>query len=280
MNVLLIDGMNFMHRARVGFNEGPHALIFNFFRNLRSIVDVLKADKVCFVLEGRPKHRYDLQESYKANRQLDKNDKNYESKLAENTEFYADATEVIQLLEHLPITVIKHPDFECDDVIHCLAGEFLGQGHSVVVASSDTDFIQSVQEYSSTSRFSLYNPVKKEFVVAPQYDYVDWKCLRGDGTDNVPGIAGCGDKTARKLMTVDYPELLKKYLSEKPGRQERFDLNKSLIGFSKTPTVREYVAVDGTTDWDALKNVFTTYQFNSIINDKSWKKFVGTFEKD
>lgn len=278
MNHLLIDGMNFMHRARVGFNEGPRALIFNFFRNLRSLVDVLKADKVYFILEGRPKHRYDLQSDYKANRQLDKDDKNYETKLAENTTFYSDATTVIDWMRLLPITVIKHPDYECDDVIHCLAGELLAMGETVVVASSDTDFIQSVQEYSSTERFSLYNPVKKVFVDAPQYNYVDWKCLRGDGTDNIPGIPGCGDKTALKLMTTDYPSLLQKYLAEKPGRQERFETNRTMIGFSKSPDVGEYEIFPSNPDFDLLKEHFEVCQFNSIVNDKSWKKFVGTFK--
>ena len=181
--------------------------------------------------------------------------------------------------------IVIHPDsvririVDVDIPVNHILGPYCDNPfETVVVASSDTDFIQSVQEYSSTERFSLYNPVKKVFVDAPQYNYVDWKCLRGDGTDNIPGIPGCGDKTALKLMTTDYPSLLQKYLAEKPGRQERFETNRTMIGFSKSPDVGQYEIFPSNPDFDLLKEHFEVCQFNSIVNDKSWKKFVGTFK--
>ena len=68
MKVLLIDGMNLIHRARSGFMKGENALIFSFFRGLKPIVEKHGPDKVYFVLEGKPKHRKELHADYKASR--------------------------------------------------------------------------------------------------------------------------------------------------------------------------------------------------------------------
>lgn len=289
MKLLLIDGANFAHRARAGFQLGPNAFMFNFFRNLRALVDLIKPDHVAYVLEGKPVARNALHSEYKANRAIAEDDPNREKKTSERDAFFTAYAESLALLqEAFPVTVVRHPTHECDDVIHNMALEFLKdpgylrvrestEGDEVVIVSSDTDFIQSLQ---ADERIKLYNAMKKEWVTAPPYNYVAWKALRGDGSDNIPGIPGVGDKTAAKLVSGNLVENLKPFFDKDPGRAEVFERNTNLIRFHAFSdedwggvTVRF-----GKADWTRVRQVFEGYGFASILKDKTWEKFTTTFD--
>ncbi len=282
MKHLIIDGMNFMHRARAGFQLGPHPLMFNFFRNLRAQVELHKPDRIWYVLEGYPKHRHEALPEYKANRELQIEDPDYASKVDEMKRFFAGNNDVLELMmKCFPITVARHPDFECDDTIHYLVGKLIGEVDEVTIVSSDTDFIQSLQEFPHNGRLKLYNPMKKVFVEAPEgYNYVHWKALRGDGSDNIPGIPGVGDKTAEKMLMV--PGSAVKFTNN-PEHMEIFRRNCGLIRFheftEENGAEQGVQTWTGKADWIETKRVFDSYNFNSITNDKSWKKFTETFDK-
>ena len=143
-----------------------------------------------------------------------------------------------------------------------------------VLVSSDTDFIQLIQEYSHVQ---LYNPIKKEFVEAPvDYDYVTWKSLRGDSSDNIPGIPGIGDKTADKIASD--PVALKEFIT-RPEVSEIFTRNYDLINFSDWSEEEriQMTCSNPNKNWDHVKNVFQEYGFSSITKEESWNKFVETF---
>ena len=89
------------------------------------------------------------------------------------------------------------------------------KGDDVTIISSDSDFTQLLNSFEEN--FRIYNPVKKSFVEKPDYDYVTWKALRGDPTDNIAGIPGVGDKTAEKLCKN--PKLLCERLESKDVRE-------------------------------------------------------------
>ena len=97
-------------------------------------------------------------------------------------------------------------------------------GDDVTIVSSDSDFIQllNIERYD----IQIYNPIKKIFVETPDYDYVTWKALRGDATDNIPGIPGIGDKTATKI--VKDPQKMKALL-ENETKRKIFEKNVNLI---------------------------------------------------
>lgn len=290
MKKLIIDGMNFFHRARAGFQEGPHPLMFNFYRNLRSIVEMHKPDKVYYVLEGRPKHRHELHAEYKANRIVNAEDEHYEKKVDEISRLFEGHTDVLEMMAKcFPITVIKHPHFECDDVIAHLVSEYCDElsvdvrkENEVTIVSSDTDFIQLLQKYHN---LKIYNAVKKGFVEPPKYNYLFWKAMRGDSTDNISGIPGCGDKTAEKisLAIVNDPSMLElnKYLQAKPGREDTFKRNLTLMTLSplSEQDQNDIMRHEGKSDFDEVKRIFDSYGFKSITNEKSWDKFVSTFKK-
>ena len=212
MKVLLLDGYNLLYRARSGFMKGDNPIIFNFFRSLRPLIEKFNPDVAYFVLEGKPKARLAQDKNYKAQRVYHDRD-----------DFNRQRNEIIRIMtEKFPITVARHEDYECDDVIMNLA-TIRHSKDACVIVSSDTDFIQVLQ---NDCNIRLYNPIRKKFIEAPEFDYVSWKALRGDSADNIPGFPGIGDKTADKLMKN--PVLLKEFL-EKSSNQEKFNHNVSLI---------------------------------------------------
>jgi len=219
MKVLILDGHNLIHRARAGYHNGDHSITYMFFRSLRPIIEKFDPDKVYFVLEGTPKKRIEMDSDYKANRQIDESD----PKWSVMQDFFRQKDECVDLLcKAFPFSIVRHPDFEADDIIAHYAR--LHKEDDVVIASGDSDFIQLLTDENPQIR--LYHPIKKDFVQPPDYDYLEWKAIRGDATDNIPGIPRHGDKTAEKIMRN--PELFEQKLAD-PEWEEHFLRNLSLI---------------------------------------------------
>jgi len=270
MTILCVDFMNQCHRARSGFKLGPAPVVFNFFRQFKALVDEFKPNRVYVVLEGRPVKRHEALSAYKANRVISEDD----PRRSELLKFFAQKDSIVELLvKYFPVSVVRHPTSECDDTIANLVRRS-STAVPWVIASSDTDFIQLLQERDN---LKLYNPVRKAYVDAPDYPYVTWKALRGDATDNVPGIPGVGDKTAEKLASD--PDLLSEFLS-KPEVAPLFERNYGLINFMEwSDEEREMMTSSAPTkDWDTVKTVFENYGFGSIVKDESWRKFTQTFD--
>jgi len=274
--ISLFDGYNAFWRAThtmsFGKKEGevidPEApdylIIFNFFRNLRPLIEQFAPEKCFFVLEGHSLFRYGLYPEYKANRII-----KYGSKKDLMVRFNTQKTEIIRLLKYFPITTIWAKDFECDDVIASLCLDM--KDEDITVISNDSDFIQLLQrpELKDTK---VYNPIKKAFMVAPDYHYVAWKSLAGDKSDNIKGLVG--DKKAQTL--VNDPKKLTTFLALEENRAN-FNINKQLIDFQLVPS-EDLLIEEGVADWDALKAEFDRMAFASITNDKSWAKYVSTFD--
>jgi len=262
--VLLIDGYNMMHRARSGWAKGDNPVVFNFFRSLRATVDKFKPDVVYFILEGRPIQRLETMADYKGNRDRTNRD-----------DFIRQRRMIVSLLkEKFPIHVVRHPNYECDDVLAALA-RVTHTRDDVIVVSSDTDFYQLL---NGTQHIELYNPVKKDFVDPPAYDYVTWKALRGDSSDNIPGIRGIGDKRALDLL--ESAETLQSFLEQK-DHKEIFQRNVDMIRFHdlSPAEMSELERNSPASDWSGLKQAFDEMKFFAITNIKSWSKFTSTFDR-
>lgn len=270
-HIVAIDGMNFMHRSRSGWQLGPAPVIFNFMRNFRSIVEQLKPSRVYFVLEGKARHRKEAFKEYKANREIDPSS----PEAVEREKFFAQSDEVIGLLKTVfPITVVRHPHYECDDTIYNL----IKRGSSAVewtVVSNDSDFTQLLNEFSNVK---IWNPMKKSYVQKTDYDYVTWKALRGDGSDNIPGIPGVGDKIAESLA-LD-PNQLDELLRSDTAKSDIFIRNYDLIRFAfwSEQDCMEMTSSSPTKDWSLLRSCFEKHGFGSLLKEGSWEKFIGTFD--
>ena len=264
-HVLIIDGLNLIHRARVAMQDAEHGCTFAALRSVRSLVERFKPDVAYFVMEGVPRRRIEASEgTYKAQRTgMDDTFRNQKRQI----------TDIIS--RHLPVIVTRHPDYEADDVIAHLAQKHHHEDR-VTIVSTDSDFTQLLQ--TESRRISLYSPIKDIFVDAPPYDYVRWKALRGDGADNIPGIPGIGDKRATTLVTED--GALEAYFTKKPETRAIFEHNLKMIGFENLDETWS-----GTTFSvparrnDELRERMEGLGIASLTNDKTWPKWIGSFDR-
>lgn len=257
MRVLLIDSYNMIHRARYGFGDGDHAVTFNFFRHLKSEIERHHADIVYMVDEGRPVQSLAIDASYKGNRQPDKDES-----------FLRQKREILEIgRTMLGVRYAHHPLFECDDVLAHLATVVHKDDH-VTIVSTDTDFIQLLEE---RDEIELWNPVKKQFVEKIP-NYVIYKALKGDPTDNVPGVSGVGHVKATELANSP---LAMKFFLEKNMAHEIFSRAYNMIKF-KPVQPDEVTYINSHFDEQKLLQEFTNRNFKSIIG-KAWPKWVKTF---
>lgn len=267
--ILLIDAHNAMWRACVKFGKVqqgvPDEVIFtfNFFRNLRPLIEDVSPDKCFFVLEGHPQFRYDLFSEYKANRLIKQ-----ASRAESNERFLKTKDIIVPLLQHLPLTICRAANYEADDVISTLCEDM--RDEDLTVVSNDSDYIQLLQR--GYSKIHIYNPIKKEDMEAPPYPYVAWKCLAGDKSDNIPALL----KPKKALDTISNPELFNKFLEVEENRAN-FNINRQLIEFRSVP-LEELEMKNGVRNFPELHRAFMDMKFESITNASSWDKYTKTFD--
>ena len=266
MKVLLLDANNLIYRARYSAKfsrEGDAAIVYSFFRSLRPLVEKFDPDLCYFVRDGAPVDRKELFPNYKANRVREHDSEFLEQKkLIESIVF-----------DYLPIVSCRNMSVEADDLIAYLVLE-KHKNHECIVISSDTDFIQLLQDHKDCK---LYNPISKKFRENPEYDYLTWKALRGDSSDNIPGIPRVGDKTAASLA-IDSDKLTS-FLDSDSEKKMIYERNRDLISFRKIDDLNDTFVSETNSDFSKLREIFTNLNFNSMVNEKSWKKYVGTFER-
>ena len=268
--ILLIDGLNSMWRANITFKPGEKkeepsfVMVYNFFRNLRATIEQFDPAKVFFCLEGNNNFRYKIYSEYKANRIIKTGVANEKS----TEDFHRQKNIILDLLHHLPITVVKADEFECDDVIATLADNL--KEEEVIILSNDSDFVQLLQKGYKNLR--IYNPFKKDYMVAPDYHYLTWKCLAGDKkTDNIPGLVG--PKKAEKLAR-DIDEFVKFFDSQE--NKSNYSLNKSLIEL-RMVSDESLQFFDYNINYELLREQFARMDMPSMIEDKYWDRFCKTF---
>lgn len=289
--VLLIDANNFIYRGVMTFaapkkvaptdtsswgagsfsapkTDTPsdeYVVAYNFFRNLRVLIETFNPVKAFFVLEGHPQFRYDLYPEYKANRIV----KTGSTRSEAQERFDKSLPDILRLLKCLPITQVRAERYEADDTVATLADNM--REEDVIIVSNDTDYIQTLQKGYRNVR--VYAPTKKTFMEAPDYVYLVFKCIKGDDSDNINGIPGYGPKKAEKLARD--PAKLKEFL-DVAEHQAHFNINRKLIEFRMVPP-DEILMEDGQTDFETLKSEFARMEMPSMVKEPYWTKFVETF---
>ena len=261
--VLIIDSMNLIHRARVAMRQSENGTTYAALRMIRSLVNKFEPDIAYFVLEGKPLRR--IEESggtYKAQRE------------SADDSFWIQQKQIVETVtKYLPVVVAKHPHYEADDVIAYLASSRHANDY-VTIVSTDTDFIQLLDKKRLT--LDLFSPIKDIMVKAPDYNYVEWKALRGDGADNIPGIPGIGDKRAEKLLTET--GALKQFFVKKPEAKQLWEHNCSMIRFENLEDKKSEIQFSiAKQDNDSLRESLRAFGIQSMTSDKSWGPWKNTF---
>ena len=222
-------------------------------------------DCVYFVLDGYPKKRMELSPDYKGTREYHDKDN-----------FRVQRKESISMVkESVPFLVMRHAEMEADDVIADLALDLLPHNDEKIIVSTDTDFIQLCQNKSNNTK--LYNPIKKQFREIPDYPYAQWKALRGDSADNIPGIRGIGNKRAANLLSA--PDLLQNFLESNEDHKLLFLKNIDMIELrplsqQERKEVQMWFADQ---PLESLRETFTQMKLKSMITEKAWNNYAKPF---
>jgi DNA polymerase-1 len=209
--LFLIDGYALIYRAffaminrplRTSRGENTSA-VWGVATFLQRLLDEQDPVHIAWVHDAGSSFRTGVYPDYKATRQK------LDDELQED--FDASVVRIRELLEALGVPLVVVDGYEADDVIGTLAAQAVEWGMSVVIVSGDKDFYQLIGP-----QVSLLNPgrrgpasVEAQWVteenaterlgVTPER-VVDYLALVGDSSDNVPGVRGVGDKTARVLI--------------------------------------------------------------------------------
>jgi DNA polymerase-1 len=210
--VLLVDSMNTFMRSFAVINsmntQGTHVGgMIGFLRSLAYVVNLIQPTRVICVFdgEGNTINRKNLYSDYKGNRKLKRitNWSSFDDLADESASMSQQMLRLIDYLQQLPVSIITRDKLEADDIIGYLAPKF----DQAVIMSADQDFLQlcsdNVQVYSPIKK-KFYGPkeVFDEYGLWPQ-NFVNYKVLMGDTSDNLPGVKGLGPKKLYKL----FPEL-------------------------------------------------------------------------
>jgi DNA polymerase I len=113
-----------------------------------------------------------------------------------------------EVLEALDVTQLRLEGYEADDLIATLTREAVAEGWDVLIVTGDRDAFQLIDDHVKVvyTRRGITDTVMADATyVEERYDitpeqYVEYAALRGDTSDNLPGVAGVGEKTAAKLL--------------------------------------------------------------------------------
>jgi len=193
---------------------------------------------------------------------------------------------VREVLDGFSIPIYSVPGFEADDVIGTLARIAEERGHAVTIVSGDLDCLQLVSE--SVEALVPRRGITDTFVYGPdqvrqRYGFepaqlIDFKALRGDTSDNIPGVPGVGDKTAGKLVQdFGSVEALLDRVEELPnGRLKesiKANADKIRLGKRMVTIVRDVpVELDlersrwTRYDYDRVRAVFDRLEFRQLLS--------------
>ncbi|MYH71514.1 MAG: DNA polymerase I [Acidimicrobiia bacterium] len=205
--VMLVDGNSLVYRAFFAVPEDMTTAsgqvtnaLYGFTRMLLTLLRDHHPDRVGVAFDRRePTFRHERISTYKANRE-------------ETPEALRQQMGLVrQLVDTLGITAVDHAGVEADDVIATLATQARDRGDNVIVVTGDRDAYQLVEDphirvlYNKrgVSDYALYDEagIEERTGVRPS-DYVAYAALRGDPSDNLPGVNGVGEKTAAKLINA------------------------------------------------------------------------------
>lgn len=256
--LLLIDGNSILNRAYFALpplndKDGCNVnAVYGFVNILLKCLDNYKPDKLVVAFDKRGHNfRKDLYPDYKANR------KGMPDDLAQQMPV------LHELLNCLSITVVEKEGVEADDIIGTVSKSFDGESF---IVSGDRDMWQLVSDKVTV----LYTKrgVTEVEVITPETlmsnynlcpsQVIEYKALRGDSSDNIPGVKGVGEKTAMLLLSKygDIEFLYQNIHKEKGALREKLEQNKELAFISR---VLATIVTDADVEFDLTATSTLSY---------------------
>ena len=276
MDLYLIDGNSYVYRAfyaikGLSTSKGfPTNAIYGFTNMLIKIIREKKPDGVVVSFDSSaPTERHRVYEAYKAHR----------------PEAPRDLTDqmphIRRMIRAFNIPTFDAPGYEADDILATIAKKAAGEGWDVFIVTADKDMLQLVDR-----KVKIYDPMKdkvldEQFVrekygVGPER-ITEFMALMGDAVDNIPGIRGVGDKTAKELLSqfeslddlLEHPQTIKK---ERLRRLVSENLDEVRLS-KRLATLDASVPIDFSVeefrlkepDWLALLSMLREFEFGSMM---------------
>ena len=294
--LFLLDAFALIFRGYYAFIKNPRinskgmdtSAILGF---TNSLLDVIKREKpdllaVCFD-RGGSVARTEAFSEYKANRQ-------------ETPEAIKIAVPIIEsILKAMKIPAVVLAGYEADDIIGTLAKKAEKKGYQTFMVTPDKDFAQLVSE-----NIFMYRPrfgggyetwgipeVQEKFGVKNPEQVIDFLGMMGDSADNIPGLPGVGEKTAKKFLAQygSMENLLENTADLKGKMKEKVEAAKELGILSKElATIMLDVPVDfheesfkmSMPDIEATKEIFTDLEFRRLTENFIKTFSIGTNSED
>jgi 5'-3' exonuclease len=188
---------------------------------------------------GSTTNKKNLFADYKANRKLTRitNWDGFDDREEESASIENQILRLVNYLKFLPVDLLAIDKVEADDVMAYITNKAKDE---VYIMSADQDFLQLCND-----KIQVYSPIKKKFYgpkevfdemgLWPQ-NYINYKVLMGDKSDNVPGIRGLGDKKLQKLFPEIFNEdkvSLKEIVQKSYDKHQEHGLYGDIYNFRK-----------------------------------------------
>ena len=285
--LFLIDAYALIFRGYYAFIKNPRinskgfdtSAIMGFLNSIFDILNREKPDYFSVVFDkGGSKDRREIFQEYKANRHA-------------TPEPILESVPIIyDILKNLGINTIDKEGYEADDIIGTIAIRAEKEGFQIFMVTPDKDFAQLV-----TEDIFLYKParfgngikiwgvdeVNNKFEIDHPTKVIDYLGMMGDSVDNIPGLPGVGDKTAKKFLK-EYGSLegLIENIEHLKGKlKEKIEDNKELGSLSKKlATIITNVPVEFELEDLKLKTPNNS-EITKIFNELEFKRLTETYKK-
>jgi len=289
LKLLAIDGNSIINRAFYGIKllttkDGQYTNgVYGFINILNRLTELEKPDGIAVAFDvKKPTFRHKQYAEYKAGRK------------GMPEELHSQMPILKEWLTLAGHTCIECEGFEADDILGTLANNCEQDGHECVIATGDRDSLQLISDKTRVlltatkmGKPEIINYTKEvlyeKYGLTPD-EMIELKALMGDSSDNIPGVAGVGEKTATDLITRYHSiEYIYSHLDEleiksgvllklKEGKTSAF-LSKELGTICKTAPINTHISSYKTRDIDknALAGLMTKLEFFKLMERMNLK---------
>ena len=267
--IILVDGHSIAFRAFYALPDTlvtkdgfPTNVIHGFLMMISKLVKDYESEKIIITWDiSKKTFRTDLYSDYKGNR------------TSAPDEFKLQIKVLQKLLDKFNIPQVSKEGFEADDVLGTLSKKLNEQSKDVMIVTGDRDSFQLITDktdilytkrgISDTQIFNEKQFIEKYSIKTNQY--IEYLALKGDPSDNIPGLPGVGEKTAVNLLLKyeNISNIYKNINDLTPKLKETFSVNRDLLDISKIlATIKQDLEID----IPETKTTETIFFDDSVLN--------------